>query len=66
MWVTAAKTVTPTEPTPGSQGTAAEFHPWNPNNRSTLAHYFGRFAHAAARCRSIFGDAGIAVAVVER
>src|SRR5262249_47857845 len=29
-------------------------------------HYFGRFTHAAARCKSIFDNAGIAVAVVER
>jgi hypothetical protein len=29
-------------------------------------HYFGRFTHAAARGKSIFDNAGIAVAVVER
>jgi hypothetical protein len=28
-------------------------------------HYFGRFIHAAARCKSIFGSAGIAEAVTE-
>src|SRR6516162_9858664 len=29
-------------------------------------HYFGRFTQAAARCKSIFDNAGIAAAVVER
>jgi hypothetical protein len=29
-------------------------------------HYFGRFTHAAARCKSIFGNAGIAAALVGR
>ena len=29
-------------------------------------HYFGRFIHAAGRCKSIFDNAGIAAAVVER
>jgi hypothetical protein len=29
-------------------------------------HYFGRFTHAAARCKSIFGNAGSAAATVER
>jgi hypothetical protein len=27
-------------------------------------HYFGRFIDAAARCKSIFGNSGIATAVV--
>jgi O-antigen/teichoic acid export membrane protein len=29
-------------------------------------HYFGRFIHAASRCKSIFGNAGIAAVVVVR
>jgi hypothetical protein len=29
-------------------------------------HYFGRFTYAAARCKSIFGNADIAAVVVER
>jgi hypothetical protein len=29
-------------------------------------HYFGRFTHAAFRCQSIFGSAGIVSAAVER
>src|ERR1700730_17468882 len=32
----------------------------------TPSHYFGRFTHAAARCKSIFDNAGTAAAVVER
>jgi hypothetical protein len=28
-------------------------------------HYFGRFTYAAARCKSIFGNADIAAVVVE-
>src|SRR5215813_4862143 len=32
----------------------------------TTKHYFGRFIHVAGRCKSIFGSAGIAAAVVER
>jgi hypothetical protein len=34
--------------------------------RAVLEHYFGRFTHAAARCKSIFDNAGIVAAVVER
>jgi hypothetical protein len=32
---------------------------------SRSQHYFGRFTHAADRCKSIFGNAGIAVAMGE-
>src|SRR5262245_34995585 len=38
--------------------------PW-PGARRRL-HYFGRFTHAAACCKSIFDNAGIVAAVVER
>jgi hypothetical protein len=36
------------------------------NGRHWPFHYFGRFTYAAARCKSIFGNADIAAVVVER
>jgi hypothetical protein len=58
-----------------SRGTSAEMYPSSARYHTTAGmvaighsryHYFGRFTYAAARCKSIFGNADIAAVVVER